>query len=327
MAILSVVIPTYNRLNSLKQVLIALEKQSYPYNNYEVVVVSDGSTDNTNDFIQHFHPKFEFHALVQNNSGVAAARNQGVNKSIGEIVLFLDDDVVPATNLLETHANAHEACPKSVIIGKMLTPKNYALSPWAWWEQEQLARQYYEIENGLWNPTPRQFYTGNASVRRKYILEAGGFNPLFLRAEDIELAYRLEKLGLEFKLRSDAIGYHYVERSYESWLKIADAYGKNDVIFGQDPDRKWIVPVIFQEYHQRHPITRVLVKASVGRDAAVKNIEKAIRPIGFLGFQLKKMNLSKWAFSLIFNLHYYYAVSQALGGRQNFFQHVEKYCP
>jgi len=65
--------------------------------------------------------------------------------------------------------------------------------PWVRWEQEMLMKQYKALLRKDWPATARQFYTGNASVRRSHIVAAGGFDEGFRRAEDVELAYRLDK--------------------------------------------------------------------------------------------------------------------------------------
>lgn len=113
-------------------------------------------------------------------------------------MLFLDDDVVPAPDLINEHLRWHAEHPNRVVLGTMITPPDVRLLPWVAWEQAMLEKQYRAMTSGIWPATARQFYTGNTSLSRQLILDVGGFDERFRRAEDIELAYRLAKLGVEF---------------------------------------------------------------------------------------------------------------------------------
>ncbi|MCA9978845.1 MAG: glycosyltransferase family 2 protein, partial [Anaerolineales bacterium] len=75
---LSVVVPTYNRLDRLKQVVEALEVQTYPHEHFEVIVVSDGSTDGTNEFLLNMETSLNLRPIIQENQGVAVVRNRGL---------------------------------------------------------------------------------------------------------------------------------------------------------------------------------------------------------------------------------------------------------
>src|SRR5215813_890124 len=99
----SVVIPTYNRVAQIVRVLEGLERQIYPLDQFEVVVVSDGSTDGTNEYLNTISTPLRLVVVTQPNQGVAAARNQGVACATGKIVLFVDDDVVPVPQLIAEH--------------------------------------------------------------------------------------------------------------------------------------------------------------------------------------------------------------------------------
>ena len=138
----SVVIPTYNRLPLLRRVLAALETQSTPLADFEVIVVSDGATDGTDPFLDTLTTPLQLRPVFQTNSGVAAARNAGVAAARAPLILFLDDDVVPAPDLVAVHLQLHENHDNIVILGPMLTPDDHAMSPWVSWEQVMLYRQY-----------------------------------------------------------------------------------------------------------------------------------------------------------------------------------------
>ncbi|MDZ7339508.1 MAG: glycosyltransferase [candidate division KSB1 bacterium] len=89
----SVIIPTYNRKESLLRTLDSLARQTYPADRFEVIVVDDGGTDSTDQIVQNTYP-FKLLYCRQTNQGSAAARNHGALKGSGDILVFVDDDVL-----------------------------------------------------------------------------------------------------------------------------------------------------------------------------------------------------------------------------------------
>lgn len=258
----SVVIPTYNRVDRLATVLAALAVQTVA--DREIIVVSDGSTDGTDELLTRLSATGALVAVHQANAGPAAARNAGVERARADLVVFIDDDVVPEPTLLERHIDAHRERNDLVVIGPMLTPPDAALSPWIRWEQHMLYRQYDDMLAGRWQPTFRQFYTGNASVRRQHVIDAGGFDVRYRRAEDIELASRLAERGLAFRFDPTARGFHHAERSYAGWRAVARAYGRNDAEFMHER-MPWLRQALADELRSRHVLQRTVVRATLGR--------------------------------------------------------------
>ncbi|MCP4427755.1 MAG: glycosyltransferase family 2 protein [Chloroflexi bacterium] len=312
----SVILPTYNRLPQLKQVLNGLEKQTYPLSKFEVVVVSDGSGDGTNEFLQMADTPLQLVSVMQVNQGVAVARNEGVAHAQGDLVLFIDDDVVPTPQLIVEHLRLHDANTDDIVVlGPMLTPLDSTLSPWTQWEQDMLVKQYEAMTAGEWEPTARQFYTGNSSLARRLILDCGGFDPAFRRAEDVELAYRLDDRGIRFLFNERAVGYHYVARSFGSWMATPYAYGRNDVIFSVQKGQDWLLPTIFREYETRHKFIKALVWLCLDRPLLSKMLIMMLRVATWLA-----PSLSRMAFSGIFNLRYYQGMADELNGRSAFYE-------
>ncbi len=142
----SVVIPTYNRRAQLAQALDGLAKQDPVDGGFEVIVVSDGCTDGTDEYLASDDVPVPVTALRQPNSGPAAARNRGIDAAQGELVVFIDDDVVPEHDFLAAHLHSHRRrtgdADDLVVVGPMNTPDGYQLSPWVRWEQEMLEKQY-----------------------------------------------------------------------------------------------------------------------------------------------------------------------------------------
>lgn len=318
---ISVVIPTFNRLNQLKQVLTGLEKQTYPLEKFEVVVVSDGSSDGTNAFLEALETPLDLVPVFQANQGVATARNQGFKQANGELVLFIDDDVVPAPQLVAEHVQEHDAHQANIVVlGPMLSPPDFRLSPWTRWEQAMLVKQYDMMNAGAWEPTARQFYTGNSSLSRQLLLDSGGFDPAFRRAEDVELAYRLIEYDVRFIFNDRAVGYHYVSRSFASWMSTPYEYGRNDVIFSQEKGQTWLLPQVLQEYKGRHLFIRALTRACLDRHRLSQLSIMTLKSIAQLGDWMHLSGLSRQAYSGIFNLRYYQGMADELAGRKSFYQ-------
>ncbi len=319
----SVIIPTYNRLPRLKRVLEALTCQTFSLQDIEVVVVSDGSSDGTWGYLQQVKLPYSLIPLQQANAGPAQARNFGLSKCSGEYVLFLDDDVLPSAQLISEHQNLHaQNGSASISLGPMLTPPSARYSTWVDWEQAMLYRQYEAMLAGEWEPTPRQFYTGNTSVARELLEKAGKFDPRFRRAEDVELAMRLEQEGARFYFNPSAYGYHFAERGFDSWFAIPYEYGKNDVIFINHKGHDWLQDVIRKEYHQRNPFTQTLTKVCMDRPTASKACLQTLRILSATSYFAGLKKLSRQLCSAIFNARYYQGVSDQLGGRDKFHELV-----
>jgi hypothetical protein len=197
-------------------------------------------------------------------------------------------------------------------------------SPGAAWEAHALYTLYDAMGEGGWAPTPRQFYTANASLRRDALLAAGLFNPLFRRAEDVELAYRLRDIGLGFRFTPDAVVYHRPGRTYAAWRRMARQYGSYDVLMWRKCGRRHVMPVIGHEFvHQRKAALRTAARMLVGRRrllaAFVATVSVAARCAAAAGLGQGAMS----AYSAVFNLLYWQGVCEALGGREAFWAGLE----
>lgn len=315
---LSIVIPTYNRLPRLKHVLAALERQTYPLDDAEVIVVSDGSTDGTHEYLSELRSPLSLRVVTQDNAGPAAARNTGIHTARGEYILFIDDDVVPTPQMVGEHMRHHADRSNLVVLGPMLNPPDFRLSPWVSWEQAMLEKQYRAMLEGKWQATARQFYTGNTSLRRQILLDAGGFDERFRRAEDIELAYRLDKQQVEYVFTMDAIGYHYAERSYQSWLQTPYTYGRYDIVFSRE-QREGLREFVRREFTNRNRLIRAVVTLCLDRPALSRGLIASARRAADLAYKAGQERVSRAAYSAIFNLRYYQGVADELGGRRHFF--------
>jgi glycosyltransferase involved in cell wall biosynthesis len=313
----SVVIPTYNRVDRLRRVLDALEHQTYPHDRFEVVVVSDGSTDGTDAFLESVESTYRIRWFRHPNAGPGATRNRGVSEAQGALVLFVDDDIIATPPLVARHVADHERLgPGHVVIGPMLTPDDgFRMSPWIRWEQAMLYKQYDALERGEYGATDRQFYTGNASVGRRELLALGGFDVTFRRAEDVELARRMSDAGLRFAFDREAIGYHYAERSFTSWLQIARDYGANEVAFAaRFGEAEWFARV-HHEYGGRHPLVRAAVRLAIVHPALGRGVEGALKAVTLTSARVRPDGaVTSVGLSGLYNVAYFRGMAAALGG-------------
>jgi GT2 family glycosyltransferase len=309
--LISVVVPTYNRRDSLRRLLLALERQTV--SEFEVVVVDDGSTDDTPELLSTFQPIYQLTVIRQPNSGPAAARNAGVERARAELILFLDDDVVPIPELIDLHLQAQHAEPNVVAIGPMAPPSDFRRPAWIRWEEEMLEVQYQAMLSGEYPCTPRQFYTANASLSRSRFLEVGGFDRTFKRAEDVEMAYRMRDRGATFTFLSTAVVYHYAERTFAAWSRTPYQYGRYDVIMHREKGHE-ALPCAAHEFHRRHVLTRWLARSCVGHGALVRLAVVGLRGTAAAAERLAARGVARLALSGIFNLLYWQGVSDELGG-------------
>lgn len=311
---ISVVIPTYDRLPQLKRTLAGLADQVGIDRELEVVVVSDGSTDGTDEWLGSDATPLPVVACFQANSGPAVARNRGIAAARGRLVLFLDDDVVPMPDVVSVHLARHGASDDLVVVGRMDTPDDVRLSPWVGWEQRMLYKQYDAMLRGDWEATPRQFYTGNASLVRRHVEAVGGFDAAFRRAEDVELAYRLADAGLEFVFAPDAVVLHYAERSFGAWRSNASSYGRNDVIFARDHGRAWLLDAVSSEFHGRHRFVQALTTMSLRQPRFGRIVTAAMTSVARAAGRGGLSRATGAALSAVYNLEYYRGMAEELGG-------------
>lgn len=197
---LSVVIPTYNRALHLQQALASLLAQRGETQRCEILVVDNGSTDNTRQVVETFVHRFpEVRYLFESRPGVSRARNTGIAAATAPVVAFMDDDVrADPAWLSEIHwtfsANPEIDCVGGRIEGRFEEP------PPAWFDSRHWGAVALQGEKG---PSPYLdaqhasacLMTANFACRRAALEEVGGFSPEFFRDEDRELQLRLWASG------------------------------------------------------------------------------------------------------------------------------------
>ena len=269
MSTIDVIVATYNRHDRLERCLRALSEQTV--GDFQIIVVDDNSDDPVAERLPVDLRESGNITLLRtsSNRGPAHARNIGVQHSSAEFIAFVDDDVVPDRDLLRHHLE-HAVASKVPVVqfGPLLAPADWKPTAWNLWEAATLKVQYDRMSQGVYAPTWRQFFTGNAFLRRADFVRAGGFNESFTRAEDIELAYRLSNQGCAFAFIEEAKGWHYAERSLSSWLAIPRQYAHFDAELDRlYPGLLWLERVR-GERQGRHPLAR-LTNRTAARSSVV----------------------------------------------------------
>jgi glycosyltransferase involved in cell wall biosynthesis len=227
----SVVIPTYNRLDMLLRVLDALEQQT-DAPAFEVIVINDGSKDETEKVVSQ-RAGIVFRS--QGNAGPGRARNHGVSLAQGKFVVFIGDDTVPEPRFLAEHARVHRESnddPLVACLGYTGWPRGERVTAFMDYINDYgLQFGYKLIQHGEVVPF-NFFYTSNISIDRQ-LLAAHPFDTTFPSAawEDIELAYRLDAKGLKIHYNERAVTRHYHPMTIDSFARRQYTVGKSGAIF------------------------------------------------------------------------------------------------
>jgi glycosyltransferase involved in cell wall biosynthesis len=228
---LTVVVPTYNRREHLRRVLAALSRQSYPAERFEVVVVVDGSTDGSAELVRSWETPYELRVFEQDNRGLAATRNRGALEAREELIVFLDDDLLPEHQFLAAHADAHsKPLGRHVVLGAC-PPAPAGRSFWGTYFRSIWGRHYRCKAQPHHRWTYADIVGGNCSLSRSLIVESGGWDERFVRREDWELGVRLLRAGASFAYRPEARAWHHSESTLSEELRKRQVEGRDDVYF------------------------------------------------------------------------------------------------
>ena len=222
---LSIIIPTFNRKETLKKTLNAYLNQTASREIREVLVVDDGSRDGTSDAVLEVSkgssvPIRYFRQME--NRGPAAARNVGIHEARGTILLFGDDDIVPTPTLVAEHTAWHAACPDIAtgVLGQVVWAPELHPTPFMEWLGLDgpvcgYARLSPDQEVG-----DQCNYFGLTSVKACLLQRNMFFDEELRFYEDFELIFRLRKRGFRLLYNPRAVGYHY------KWMTFSDARGR-----------------------------------------------------------------------------------------------------
>ena len=198
----SVVIATYNRSAILSRCLDALFDQSYPKDQYEIIVINDGSKDNTEDVLREYEKKApcRFTWITQENHGRSYTRNAGIAQSKGDLICFADDDCVAEKdwikNLIAGFINdTIGAVGGRIVSYQTNTPIQQFIENSGIVDQETFIKRNTLI-------------TGNAAYRKHVLTDIGGFDSHLIACEDLDISIKTQLLGYTLTYVPDAVVHH-----------------------------------------------------------------------------------------------------------------------
>ncbi len=233
---LSVIIPTYNNRAALARTLPPLLAQDFPADQFEIIVLDDGSTDGTREMVTSLTAPVPVHYHWQPNRGRSAARNAGARLARGRILLFLDSDILAGPELLGRHYRYYERHdgPIGVQGRTLIHPdskttlfmRTRELTP------DLTQRRRHDL-------SPYQLVTRNLSMRTEDLWAAGGFDETFVGYgwEDIDLGLRLRARGVRFFYDPETVGYDCDARTLDQTLVKARQAGESVFYFWQKHGR------------------------------------------------------------------------------------------
>jgi GT2 family glycosyltransferase len=215
---LSVVIPTVGR-STLSRTLDSLAGQDAPLDRFEVLIVADAAWPAARDVEASIGAlPYRARVLTAPAPGAAAARNAGLSFARA-LVLFLDDDVLPGPRLVSQHLEWHRRCPATQVgvLGRIRWARELRVTPFMRWLEHGIQFDYSRIQGieAGWG----RFYTANVSVKRELLARVGGFDQrrLPFGYEDLDLAYRMSRIGFRLLYNRRAVAEHLHPMDLEFW--------------------------------------------------------------------------------------------------------------
>ena len=291
---ISVVVPTYNRIETLRDVLPSLLAQDLPAESFEVLVCDSNSTDGTAEYLAEMHAQHpNVHHVPGAYSGRAMARNAGIDRARGEVVLFNDSDIIASPDLLIRHLAHHRERKNIAVVGLEVQVRSL--------EDYADKRDHPEARQALHPPGRKRlswlyFLTGNASVRRDDLVRVGRFDESFTGYghEDLELGYRLQKAGIAIEYEPRAVNYHWQDVAHEDQVEKMKLAGRSTVRF-----------------YRKHPDFAVM--ANLGMTPVSLGLHTALSKMPWLlGYFDKRAAQSKFARGLIQQYYYVSGIKSAL---------------
>jgi GT2 family glycosyltransferase len=233
----SVIVPTHQRREALRRALSSLAAQTVAADSYEVVVSVDGSTDGTVEMLTTCEPPFALRLVEGPRRGRAAACNAALAQAHGEVLVVLDDDMEVVPEFVERHRRHHPPGSRLCVLGGVPV-RLHAGSPRA---ARHVAAKFDAHLANLAVPghrfVPRDFYSGNASLRTEVLREVGGFDEAFAvyGNEDVELYLRLAEADVEMRYDASALAHQ--------------EYGKELSGLGRDTVEKGRTAVLLARTH------------------------------------------------------------------------------
>lgn len=232
---LSVIIPAYNAAFSLRRCLDRLLAQATTVS-CEIVVSDDGSSDNTAELMGAYQQK-GVRYLRHGNVGRARNRNIGARNALGQVLVFLDADMLPSPGFLFAHCKAmQQAGERGVVLGAVPVAEECETKPVGRFMARKWERRLAALQCEPDNPFHMQ--SGNFSIRRYLFEELEGFDTTFIDygGEDIDFFARAYLANVHFLYAPDALAYQLVDMRFADLLtKASQASQASNLILQRYP--------------------------------------------------------------------------------------------
>jgi GT2 family glycosyltransferase len=231
--VVSVVIPTHQRREMLRRALEALTRQDLDPASFEVIVSVDASTDGTLEMLERFDVPYALRSVTAQRRGRAAACNAAVSLARADVLVILDDDMEPRPACLRTHCRSHPAGSRVCVMGAVPIHTEPTSAP----VTRYMAAKFGDHLAMLARPDHvfvlRDFYSGNASIRREILLEVGAFDEAYTMYgnEDLELSLRLRDAGVELRYDAEAAADQKYTKSLAELTQDTFEKGRTAVLF------------------------------------------------------------------------------------------------
>lgn len=252
---LSVIICTYNRDKYIYNVLKSIAENDFPKDRYEIVLVNNNCTDQTEEecsrFMQDF-PDVDLKIFKESNQGLSYARNRGISEAGGDVLVYVDDDAVVNSGYLKTYADFFETHQEVDAAGGRIEPRYETREP-DWFSK--YIRQLITAKLDL-GSKERRFPKGkfpgggNAAYRKAVFDKVGLFNVELGRkgtgligAEEKDLFDKMTDRGIQFFYLPNAVLYHIIPESkltkdyFERWTY---AIGKSEYLRTHSSRKKYL---------------------------------------------------------------------------------------
>ena len=229
----SVAVPTRGRRDCVERLLRALCRQSLPAESFEVIVCADGATDGTHELVVGFEARFRLAGMWQPQGGRASACNTAIRAASGEVIVLLDDDMEPTEGFLRAHRAEHPPGTRRCVVGAAPIAAGAGDPPLVRYMARKFGAHLERLGQEDHQFGVRDFYSGNASIRREVLLEVGLFDESFSSYgnEDLELAARLRRAGVTIRYSPDAAARQYYTKGFEALAHDTIAKGRTAVQF------------------------------------------------------------------------------------------------
>ena len=240
---ISIIICTYNRDKYIYNVLKSIAENDFPASEYEIVLINNNSTDNTEQECFRFQndfPECEFRYFLEKNQGLSYARNRGITESQGDIFIYVDDDAVVNKEYLSSYSDFFEKNSEAMAAGGAIIPIYETEEPrWISYYTKQLLTAYLYYGNHIKEFKAGKFPGGgNAAYRKEVFDQIGVFNPELGRkgdsligAEEKDIFDKMRNKNMKFYYLPNSILYHIIspqKLSKDYFNRLTYSIGKSE---------------------------------------------------------------------------------------------------